>query len=398
MMLSLILSLSLVLCEVSASVPTPLDVLGRAIPYYLSQMNDSALLKVNQYGPAIALAATFDASVLFGERDWAVIASNLIDAYAADTSSLAYAVLHNITVDPGYSVGDELGLMPLSYVARALAEGVAYNSNNSDWMLALRVVNEYVIPWKRTLSDGTITRDVGSWSPKEPDVNASFLWSDDQFMGTALLCRLAGTAGFPPVAAAHLAEWALAQQLGFASRQQRAASGLFSHGYNAATGDNSCCAWGRANGWVMMAHAAVVSLAAKVVPHSVRLPLVVSVWQRQAQALLALQDTASGLWHQVLDDPTTFLETSASAMFIQSMADGSRGGWLNRSAVTGAVTAGWAGVASTVTLNGSITGICEGTGIGVNEAFYQARKTDYADAAPGIGAVFRAALAVATPF
>ncbi len=381
-----------------AVVPTPLDVLSRAIPYFLSQKKYSALLKVNEYGPAIALAATFDASVLFNKSDWAVTASGLIDAYAADTSSLAYAVLHNISADPGYSVGDALGLMPLSYVARAMAEGVAYNASTPDWMLAVRVVNEYVLPWKRTLPDGTISRDVGSWNPNEPDVNASFLWSDDQFMGTALLCRLAGVQGFPQATAAQLAEWALAQQLGFASRQQRP-SGLFSHGYNAATGDNSCCAWGRANGWVMMAHAAVVTLAAKVAPNSARLPLVISVWQRHTQALLALQDTAaSGLWHQVLDDPTTFLETSASAMFIQSMADGARGGWLNRSAVVDTVAAGWAGVAATVAPSGSVAGICEGTGIGADEAFYQARKTDYADAAPGIGAVFRAALALAIPF
>jgi hypothetical protein len=383
----------------SAPSPSPEDVLGRAIPYLLAQSPASALLSVHEYGPAIALAAVFDASAAFGGAAgaaWAAAGGALLDAYAANESSLAYAVLHGRACDAGYSVGDELGLMPLGFIARAAAAGVPYgNGSARDWLLAERVVDEYVLPWNRTLPDGTLSRDVGSWAPDEPDAGASFLWSDDQFMGTALLARLARAPGFPRAKAAALAEWALRQQLGFAARMQRA-DGLFAHGYDAATGDASCCAWARANGWVMMAHAEVVRLAAAAAPDSARLPVAVRVWRAHARALLAAQDARTGLWRQVLDAPATFLETSASAMFVQSLADGARGGWLDADAdLARAVAAGWAGVAAAVAPNGSVAGICEGTGIGADVAFYEARRTDYALAAPGIGAVFRAALAVA---
>jgi rhamnogalacturonyl hydrolase YesR len=80
-------------------------------------------------------------------------------------------------------------------------------------------------------------------------------------------------------------------------------------------------------------------------------------------------------------------------MFLQSMADGVRNGWLDRSSVGPAITLAWAGLSSTVESTGEVTGICEGTGIGADVAFYQARSTAYPSSAPGLGSVFRAALA-----
>jgi len=41
---------------------------------------------------------------------------------------------------------------------------------------------------------------------------------------------------------------------------------------------------------------------------------------------MKLQD-ASGLWHQILDEPGTYLESSATAMFICAFSRGLRNGW-----------------------------------------------------------------------
>jgi hypothetical protein len=43
--------------------------------------------------------------------------------------------------------------------------------------------------------------------------------------------------------------------------------------------------------------------------------------------------------------------------------------------------------------DGTVTGICEGTGIGTDVDFYQQRSTAYDVSDPGIGSVFRAAIA-----
>lgn len=371
----------------------PLDLLSRAIPYYLSQSRSSQLLAVNNYGPAIALAAVFDASMTFSEPSWATTAGSIIDSFLNDPSSPAFALAHGLPVNPGYAIGDELGLLPLSYVSRAQYLNESFSTSVMDWKIAEVVVDDYVLPWNKTLPDGTISRDVGSWSPNEPDKNASFLWSDDQFMGSALAVRLALSREFPIEKAVVYAEWAAKQQLGFASRMMDSTTGLFYHGFNAATNDNSCCFWGRANGWIMMAHAEVVKLLAAVAPNSPHLQQVVYIWQKHSAGLIAMQNKSDGRWHQILDNEETFLETSATAMFLQSMADGVRNGWLDRSSVGPAITLAWAGLSSTVESTGEVTGICEGTGIGADVAFYQARSTAYPSSAPGLGSVFRAALA-----
>ena len=46
------------------------------------------------------------------------------------------------------------------------------------------------MPWPRRLADGTYSRNYG-WAG-ETDVNSSFVWADDQFMGCGLLgtCHL----------------------------------------------------------------------------------------------------------------------------------------------------------------------------------------------------------------
>jgi rhamnogalacturonyl hydrolase YesR len=183
----------------------------------------------------------------------------------------------------------------------------------------------------------------------------------------------------------------------FAGHCQDGTTGLYKHGFNAATGDHSCCLWGRANGWVMMAHAEVaLALAATAPPHPA-LPAVLAVWRRHAGALAALAPPAGAgdaRFHQVLDDPTTFHETSVTAMTCYSMAMGILGGFLDRGAFDAALRAAWAGVAAAVGADGVVEGICEGTGIGETVAFYEARTTFWNRSSPGLGSVFRCASAM----
>ena len=51
-------------------------------------------------------------------------------------------------------------------------------------------------------------------------------------------------------------------------------------------------------------------------------------YRARVVGILAVQDTASGLWHQVLNETRSYLETSATAMNVLSMAVGVENGWL----------------------------------------------------------------------
>jgi rhamnogalacturonyl hydrolase YesR len=65
---------------------------------------------------------------------------------------------------------------------------------------------------------------------------------------------------------------------------------------------SSCCKWGRANGWTMMAKAEVLSALPPA--HSGH-GAVLADFVAHARALAKVQDAADGRWHQILNDPTT---------------------------------------------------------------------------------------------
>jgi len=59
-----------------------------------------------------------------------------------------------------------------------------------------------------------------------------------------------------------------------------------------------------------------------------RRPAVLALYRDHVRGLAALQDGA-GLWHQLLDRPDSYLETSASAMYVYSIARGINRGWID---------------------------------------------------------------------
>jgi unsaturated rhamnogalacturonyl hydrolase len=86
--------------------------------------------------------------------------------------------------------------------------------------------------------------------------------------------------------------------------------------------------WARAMGWYVMAIVDVLDYLPPTCPHGPRL---VALLERAARALVRVQDSASGLWYQVLDlpdHPGNYREASASAMFVYAFAKAVRKGYL----------------------------------------------------------------------
>ena len=86
--------------------------------------------------------------------------------------------------------------------------------------------------------------------------------------------------------------------------------------------------WGRAIGWYTMALVDVLD----IFPEShAGYPTLVSILERLANALLRVQDAATGLWYQVADRPKSpgnYRETSVSAMLVYAFARAVRKGYL----------------------------------------------------------------------
>ncbi|HEX6293443.1 MAG TPA: glycoside hydrolase family 88 protein [Herpetosiphonaceae bacterium] len=86
--------------------------------------------------------------------------------------------------------------------------------------------------------------------------------------------------------------------------------------------------WGRAMGWFGMALVDVLDDLPETHP---RRGEMIAILNRMSEALAQVQDHATGLWYQVLDQGPregNYLESSASCMFVYALAKGVRKGYL----------------------------------------------------------------------
>jgi rhamnogalacturonyl hydrolase YesR len=101
-------------------------------------------------------------------------------------------------------------------------------------------------------------------------------------------------------------------------------------------------------------------------------PAVLDIYRTQVRALAQLQ-AKDGRWHQLLDRPDSYLETSATAIYTYCIARGINRGWLNALAYGPMASLAWAAVTTQVNETGQIENVCVGTGMGFDPAFYYHR-------------------------
>jgi len=158
-------------------------------------------------------------------------------------------------------------------------------------------------------------------------------------------------------------------------------------------------AWGRAMGWYGMALVDVLDWFPADHPQR---PELIRALNRTAKAIVAYQDKKTGLWWQVLDKGSqkgNFTESSASAMFVYTLAKGVRMGYLPQ-ADEAAARRGWKGLEETFIKTGadgatSLEGTVKVGGLGGSPYrsgtfdYYIGEKTRTNDA-KGVGAALLA--------
>lgn len=103
---------------------------------------------------------------------------------------------------------------------------------------------------------------------------------------------------------------------------------------------------------------------------------------------IAQYQSGEGLWHQLLDKVDSYLETSCSAMFIYTIARAVNKGYIEPRYASIAQR-GWEGVRSKIRSDGQIEGVCTGTGVSDDLAFYYRRPTPINDV-HGLGTILLA--------
>ncbi|UCD37248.1 MAG: glycoside hydrolase family 88 protein [Fidelibacterota bacterium] len=218
-------------------------------------------------------------------------------------------------------------------------------------------VADYIVNQQVRLENGTFCR---------PEPVPYTVWADDLFMSVPYLLRMGQLTGDPSYY-----DDAARQVLNFAELLFVEDAGLYKHGWFEPTGERSIAFWGRANGWVSWATAETLKHLPEDHP---KYALILELFRRHMAGLARYQDPESGMWHQVLDHPQSYEETSCTSMFVLAMARGVRLGWLEDE-YREIATRGWEAISGKVDADGTVHGICRGTGIGEDFQFYYDRST-----------------------
>ncbi|MFT3829100.1 MAG: glycoside hydrolase family 88 protein [Opitutaceae bacterium] len=240
---------------------------------------------------------------------------------------------------------------------------------------ALRPWIDNYLDWIRhhqfRLTDGTFARN-------RPMPRS--LWLDDLYMSVPALAQMGALTGDPGYY-----DDAVRQVLQFSARMFVPANGLYRHGWVENMDPHPSFHWARANGWAVVAMAELLEVLPADHPGH---DAVLAQYRAHVAGLAAVQ-SGSGLWHQLLDRPDSYVETSASAMFVYAIARGINRGWLDAKAYGPMVSVAWNAVAAQVNAAGQIEGTCIGTGMGFDPMFYYCRPTSPL-AAHGYGPVLLA--------
>jgi rhamnogalacturonyl hydrolase YesR len=203
-------------------------------------------------------------------------------------------------------------------------------------------------------------------------------WTDDMFMATSVLARVADLTRHGPAEAVastgaahrgaagaagdgHAREWQpLASRMlqAYAARLQRP-DGIFVHGPQAPH------AWGRGNGFAALGLMEALTRLPADAPDRNALAAIV----KRHMAGLRANVAPDGMFREVIDEPGSYREETATAMLLTAMARGIRLGWLDRSYAP-AVRRSWRALAAHVAEDGSLVDVCASTGGGATKRYY----------------------------
>ncbi len=169
--------------------------------------------------------------------------------------------------------------------------------------------------------------------------------SDSIFMATPLVVKagkLTGERKYFDLAARHFA---------FMQKLVLRPDGLYRHS------PLTDAAWGRGNAFPALGLALALSDFPKDHP---AYPHMIAEFQQHMFILAKFQDE-DGMWHEVIDQPGSYAETSATAMIGMAMERGIRKGWLDPPAYQPRVDRAFSAVSARVARDGQLVDVCEST-------------------------------------
>jgi len=205
------------------------------------------------------------------------------------------------------------------------------------------------------LGDGTFARN-------RPMPNS--VWVDDLYQGIPALAQFGKLTGDQKYYDEATRQVAL-----FSERLFDKTKGICMHGWVEGMEPHPAFFWARANGWAVMAVAALLDVLPEDHP---QYKPVLDLFKAYCHGI-ATHQSGTGFWHQLLDRNDSFHETSATAMFTYVLAHGINQGWLDLQAFGPPALLGWNAVSTKVNDKGQVEGTSAGTSMAFDAAFYYQR-------------------------
>ncbi len=327
-------------------------------------------LRLTSYEIGVLYAAALDAGKYANDTRYTTFTTDrlslIANLYAQNRNNPAAA-----ETDPQMrkvcnpSALDDAGAMCAAYIRMALVQG---RKMSKDEQLVIENYINYVYRKQYRLPNGIFGRI-------RPHYNT--IWLDDMYMGVPCLAwygRLTGKQEYYDEAVRQIR---LFKEHMWVPEKQ-----LFRHGWVEEMNPHPAYHWGRANGWAVLTLCEVLDALPQ--DHKER-DFVLDLLRQHLEGLCRLQHK-TGFWHQLLDDPDTYLETSATAIFTYCLAHAMNEGWIDPLAYGAQTFLAWNAVATKVNAKGQVEGTCVGSGMGFDPAFYAYRPV-HVMAAHGYGPV-----------
>lgn len=170
-------------------------------------------------------------------------------------------------------------------------------------------------------------------------------WIDDMYMITMLQ-----TQAYRATGEAKYLDRAANEAVAYLEKLQQP-NGLFHHAPDVPF------FWGRGDGWFAAGMSEMLRAMPKDHPQRAR---ILASYQKMMATLLQHQDE-NGMWHQLIDDPQSWPETSCTGMFTFAFITGVKYGWLDAATYGPAARKGWLALTKYLEPNGDLREVCEGT-------------------------------------
>lgn len=261
-----------------------------------------------------------------------------------------------------------------SWFAARLAEGTTKNVNTMAPFLTLAYRYEEagdrtLLPWLDSWAEWAMramprTPHGGMQHITLAEENHHQLWDDTLMMTVLPLTKIGLLLDRP-----HYVREATFQFLTHVAYLMDRETGLWFHGWTFEGHHNFAKArWARGNSWLTMVIPDFLELVDLPESDPVR-RFLIEVLDSQVAALAALQD-GSGLWHTLLDDPSSYVEASATAGFAYGILKAVRKGYLGAQYSPVAEQAVRAVIAN-ISDDGELQQVSFGTGMGSDLDFYR---------------------------